>query len=336
MGALTNIEWADSTWSPWRGCTKISPGCAHCYAETLSKRNPNVFGEWGKGRPRVLNKNWNDPIKWDSEASEALNDWEGHRGLHGGFAHYEQPRRPRVFPSLCDWLDDEVPIEWLARFLKLIHGTPNLDWLLLTKRPENWKIRIDEVCRHWACDGSYRETEEARAYHDLLCPWRAGIAPRNVWIGVSVENQEYADYRLPLLRRIPAVLKFVSYEPALAPVDFKIMEKVTHFPRHISANGRPIFEHGHLPFHWIIVGGESGHNARPLNVEWARSTIDQCRAAGVACFVKQLGARPVADIMTIDSDRLRLEFNDPKGGDPAEWPEDLRVREFPSLKTYRR
>lgn len=116
----TSIEWCDHTWSPWRGCTKVSPGCANCYAEKLSKRNPSVLGQWGKGKPRVLAKNWSEPVKWNEDSAD---------GIEEGILLDKNIGKKRVFPSLCDWLDEEVPIEWLCRFLKLIYDTPDLDWL---------------------------------------------------------------------------------------------------------------------------------------------------------------------------------------------------------------
>src|SRR5205085_322251 len=127
--------------------------------------------------------------------------------LHCNFGHYA---RPRIFPSLCDWLDDEVPIEWLADFLKLIHDTPNLDWLLLTKRPENWSDRIHTAFR----------LPNDEPLETWLSGWLDGDrAPHNVWIGVSVEDQQRADERIPLLLQIPAKVRFLSVEPLLSEVN---------------------------------------------------------------------------------------------------------------------
>jgi protein gp37 len=181
----TKIEWCDHSWSPWRGCTKVSAGCANCYAETLSKRNPAVLGQWGKGKPRVLAKNWNDPVKWNR------------REIPSCMCDVKPPERcgcysaPTVFPSLCDWLDDEVPIEWLARFLKLIHDTPNLNWLLLSKRPENWRNRLANAALEAERLGVDPFVDNW-LYHDL--------PPKNVWIGTSVEDQPNADRRIPAPR----------------------------------------------------------------------------------------------------------------------------------------
>lgn len=135
----TNIEWCDHTFNPWIGCTKVSPGCAHCYAETRDKRFTGGI-HWGRGAPRnrTSPSNWNEPIKWNNGAAKlAANCSQA----------FEYPsRRPRVFcASLADWLDDEVPIKWLADLLDLIRDTPNLDWLLLTKRPQNWEKRMGSM-----------------------------------------------------------------------------------------------------------------------------------------------------------------------------------------------
>jgi protein gp37 len=305
MSEKTKIQWADATFNPWIGCTKVSPGCAHCYAENtirarvLRSQNQET---WGKGakRSRTSAATWRNPIKWDSAAQAC-----GHR--------------PRVFPSLCDWLDEEVPILWLADFLRLIHATPNLAWLLLTKRPENFYPRMDKAGHLWACDGSYRETSASIVYHDLICPWRAGQPPANVWIGTSVENQAMADKRIPELLKIPARIRFLSVEPLLGPVDL-----------HGLSTGGSIAGNR---ISWIIIGGESGPKARPCHLHWIRDVLQQGAHADVPCFMKQLGARPVQHGAAWEQDRQDAPFHlqHPKGGDPSEWPQDLRVRQFPSI-----
>lgn len=300
MGENTNIEWADHSWNPWRGCTKVSQGCANCYAETLARRNPAVLGQWGKGAPRVMAKNWNDPVKWNRSFRAVDDD-----------ARSLVPRRCRVFPSLCDWLDDEVPVEWMASFLALIRMTPNLDWLLLTKRPENWKRRTLKVCQLLAA-GQFDAV--TRQWLDL---WRRGLQiPHNVWLGVSVEDQKRASERIPLLMEIPARLRWLSVEPLLSPVD---LSEWAHIIQQHHPDGSEIPMR--RPFDWVVVGGESGHGARPCRTGWIRTVMEECQTAGVPVFVKQLGSRP--DVAPIQH---------PKGGDPSEWPADLRVRQFPEVK----
>lgn len=327
MSENTKIEWADNSWSPWRGCTKVSAGCAHCYAETLSKRNPAVLGQWGKGKPRVLAKNWNDPVKWDRQS---LKRWDAERGKGLPFSY---PPRTKVFPSLCDWLDDEVPIEWLAQFLGLIQATPNLDWLLLTKRPELFRQRMLEAQCRWQDNGATFSAIEAFQWIES---WINGNPPPNVWIGTSVEDQANADRRIPALLKIPARLRFLSVEPMLGPVDLKLMRRSFGFPQHITKDGHAVG----MPqgIHWVIIGGESGPGARPCNVDWIRSGVQQCAAAGVSCFVKQVGSQAEYGIPTNAMGEELIDvapsmcLKHPKGGDPDEWPEDIRVRQMPEVK----
>lgn len=302
MSENTKIEWCDHSWSPWRGCTKVSAGCANCYAETLSKRNPAVLGQWGKGKPRVLAKNWRDPVKWDRAAALREAFLEGQGGN-------------KVFPSLCDWLDDEVPVEWLARFLKLIHDTPNLTWLLLTKRPELFCARVLEAAKHFDNVGDRNSWLWLRRWTWTDEPG-GRIPPCNVWIGTSVEDQPTADRRIPELLKIPAAGRFLSLEPLLGPVEL----------RGLCANGLP------ASMDWLIIGGESGHGARPCNIHWIRSLVTQGNAAGVPTFVKQLGACVSGQMVHPANEGygvLGVRLDHPKGGDPSEWPDDLRVREFP-------
>jgi protein gp37 len=222
MGERTGIEWTHHSSSPWVGCTKVSAGCDNCYAENWSIRfRPGV---WGPGRKRhlVSQSSWDQPMRWHARC-EAL-------GI-----------RERVFPSMCDPFDVEVPREWLQRFWHLVRRTPSLDWILLTKRPHAMLRRLPD-------------------------DWGDGWA--HVWLGVSVENQEMADLRLPLLRRAPAAVYVCSYEPALGPVDFR----------------------DHLTWlSWVIAGGESGAGARPPDPDWFRAVRDQCARAGVPYFFKQWG-----------------------------------------------
>lgn len=314
MSDTTKIEWASATWNPWEGCTKVSPGCANCYAAARNHR----FGmdNWGPGKPRRRTSaaNWKKPRAWNkANRPEATN------------------HRPRIFPSLCDWLDAEVPVELLADFLKLIRDTPNLDWLLLTKRPENWASRIEGVLRwiegqhDWGTLGQHR----SEALRDWLADWFVlRKAPANIWLGTSVEDQTRADERIPELLRIPASVRFLSVEPMLGAVDLKTSLGERELMSFSAFNSS-----GHVAggIGWVIVGGESGPGARPCHVDWIRGIVGQCRAAGVPCFVKQLGA-VVNGALAGDHGTgwMPVKFKHPKGGDPTEWPEDLRsMREFP-------
>lgn len=290
----SNIEWCDHTFNPWEGCTKVSPGCAHCYAETRNAR----FGggqapNWGKGAPRrrTSQQNWNQPLRWDRAAAKASREFEYLRlvtASHPIVQNFvvplqDAPRRPRVFcASLADWLDDEVPIEWLADLLALIRRTPNLDWLLLTKRPQNWKSRLDDVC---SFEPIPDEDYETYTLSDWISDWWNGKAPANVWIGTTVEDQQRADERIPELVNIPAKVRFLSCEPFLGPME------LDDVPLNDRCFGPWDFPKGNpVPgIHWVICGGESGPGARPMHPDWARSLRDQCKSAGVPFFFKQFG-----------------------------------------------
>ncbi len=235
MGENSKIEWTDSTFNPWVGCAKISAGCAHCYAETLmDKRMGKV--QWGPQGTRVVTSpaNWRKPEAWNRKAAKA------------GVRH-------KVFcASLADVFEDHQSIkpEWRAGLLDLIEITPNLDWLLLTKRPENVMQMI----------------------HD---EWQSAF-PSNVWIGTTVENQAAADKRIPELLKIPARVRFLSVEPMVGPVDLG---------RWIYTDGGP----WKSDIDWVICGGESGPDARPMHPDWAMNLRDQCVASGVPFFFKQWG-----------------------------------------------
>ena len=258
----SKIEWTHHTFNPWIGCTKVSPGCANCYAETLmATRYGRV--KWGKDHPRSRTgaDNWRKPQQWNKAATS---------------------ERQRVFcASLADWLDDEVPIEWFTDLLALIHDTPNLDWLLLTKRPENWRKRIQEAA------GLMISDVERGA---MVWAWKDGYAPRNVWVGTSVEDQERADERIPVLLEIPAAVRFLSIEPLLGPVDVQEhllsdYDKASHDSQLLE----PLGGFKHRKIDWVICGGESGSGARTMHEDWARSLRDQCEEWGCAFHFKQWG-----------------------------------------------
>jgi protein gp37 len=239
MGANSKIEWCDHTFNPWIGCTKVSPGCAHCYAERDMERYGKA--KWGAGQPRVRTaaSTWTQPLKWDRAAAQF-------------------GRRDRVFcASLADVFDPEVPIEWLADLFFLIDRCPHLDWLLLTKRPELIRERCD-----LASNGN----------GDL---WDFANHMPNVWLGTTVEDQQRADERIPWLLKVPARVRFLSCEPMLGPVDLRAVAW-----GHSNALHR---------LDWIIAGGESGPQARPMSLTWALTLRDQAVAAGVPFLFKQWG-----------------------------------------------
>lgn len=265
----TNIEWAHYTFNPWRGCTKVSEGCAHCYAEVLSRRNPATLGEWGPGQPRVLAADamWRSPLRWNATqhwrcqscgtvtAKNSPTGWQC--DCTSGGTVCEQIR-PRVFCArMADVFDPEVPTEWRQQLLMLIDATPNLDWLLLTKRPE----QIEPLMQA-AMNGNF-ERSKTFAMH-----------MPNVWLGTSVENQDALRRRDRHLSAIAATVHFLSCEPLLGQVNI-------HYSQDID---------------WVIAGGESGGNARPMNPAWVRSLRDQCQDFNVPFLFKQWGEwAPVGD-----------------------------------------
>lgn len=320
MGENSGIQWTNHTFNPWIGCTKVSPGCTNCYAETQRKR----FGkdEWGIGKPRTRTSaaNWRKPLAWDRAAAKA-------------------GERHRVFcASLADWLDPEVPIEWLADLLWLVAATPNLDWLLLTKRPELWRDRMT------AAKAAARWSGSDSPAFVLASDWLDGRAPPSVWVGTTVEDQRRADERIPHLLSIPARVRFLSCEPLLENVSLHRwlakwwcpqhgeLWRKTHDPvAHGFCDHRITKNEDRGKVDWVIIGGESGPRARPFNVEWPRSIVAQCNEAGVPVFVKQLGARPYdGDNFAGYQPETAMHLRDSHGGDPSEWPADLRVREFPN------
>lgn len=298
MGEFSKIQWTHHTFNPWRGCTKVSAGCQHCYAEAQSKRNPGILGVWGDDGARVVasERYWAEALRWNAEALAAK---ERRRvfcaSMADVFEEWPQPMKTDKRGVEPITMDDAR-----VRLFDLIRRTPQLDWLLLTKRPEN----ILPIMRRCNAD--------PRAH--------------NLWIGVSVENQLAAEERIPRLAAVPAFVRFVSYEPALTAVNFRRLrddEVGAHWDALSPSEGRAV--------DWIIVGGESGREARSCELDWIRSTIAQCRAAGVPVFVKQLGAHPrglLGGTEALGGYRPRH----PKGGEPDEWPVDLRVREFPETR----
>jgi protein gp37 len=284
----SKIEWCDHTFNPWEGCTKVSPGCANCYAEVRNSRwNGGTSPNWGKGAPRRRTSlaNWRKPLQWNKDAAV-------HPAAVG--TEWERNSRPRVFcASLADWLDDEVPVEWLADLLALVHKTPNLDWLLLTKRPQNWADRLDAVNLYLGSPIS-KESMARPGLLSFIINWRSGYRPANIWIGTTVEDQIRAEERIPKLLEIPARVRFLSCEPLLRGVDLRHIDDQDGNTLDALTGDWGIEGRGHTGpserrIHWVIAGGESGKGARPMYPSWATSIRDQCQAVNVPFFFKQWG-----------------------------------------------
>lgn len=283
MASESNIEWTDATFNAWIGCTKISPACDHCYA-AVSTPTRALGVEWGAGNPRrrTSEANWKLPLRWNAGKFYQCMPcgWRGDKPRHpddGGL--WTCPRcgsdavinaRRRVFcSSLADVFDNEVDPQWRTDLFALIAATPNLDWLLLTKRIGNVKSMV---------------------------PWgwlekpSSGIGgwPANVWLGATICNQAEADRDIPKLLAVPARVRFLSMEPLLGRVDL-----CEHLGMWWNQTMQ-CFESSSARFNprglgWVIVGGESGPSARPMLPEWASSLRSQCAAAGVPFLFKQWG-----------------------------------------------
>lgn len=250
----TKIEWTDETWNPITGCTKVSPGCDHCYAKTMHER-------------------WNGPGSFDTVT------------LHPG--RLEKPLRwrtpRRVFVnSMSDLFHQDVPDEYIARVFAVMAWSYRHTFQILTKRHARMRSLLSSPDFRRLCDREWCDVQDwTRArlvdpeYVDT-CPTVDNWPLPNVWLGVSVETQQWADIRIPALLDTPAAVRFLSCEPLLGPVDI--------WGRSYLGAEQP------ARIDWVIVGGESGPGARPMHPDWARSLRDQCVAAGVPFLFKQWGA----------------------------------------------
>lgn len=230
MAKNSTIEWTDHTFNPWWGCAKVSPGCENCYAESWAKRVGAKV--WGQNEDRRFfgEHHWKEPLSWNIDAAKLK-------------------QRKRVFcASMADVFELRSDLDpWRHKLWDLIAETPWLDWLLLTKRPQNIKQKV---------------------------PWK-GQWPDNVWLGTTIEDQQRANERLPLVLHYPAKFRFLSCEPLLGPVSLTPW---------LEKRPKALY-----PIDWVIAGGESGQNARPMLPGWARMLRDQCRDAAIPFHFKQWG-----------------------------------------------
>ncbi len=313
----TQIEWCTEVWNPVTGCTKVSAGCQNCYAERMSKRLRGRFGYPADDPFRVTlhPDRLDQPLRW------------------------RKPRRVFVC-SMGDLFHEDVPDHYRLLVWGIMAACPDHTFQVLTKRPA--------AMASWLRWLSFTPVKPraliALALLNDLSEWSESLWMRvpdewplpNVELGTSVEDQPAAIERLPQLLECPAAVRFVSCEPMLGAADLTRLQLVAPEPPlrpgvWLNAlTGHVIGPDDMLPasLDWVIVGGESGPGARPCDVENIRSIVGQCRDAGVPCFVKQLGSYPRQNAP--GRINIPMSLNDSKGGDPAEWPADLRVREFPS------
>ena len=333
---MTSIEWTDRTWNPVTGCTKVSAGCKNCYAEGVANRF------WAKNCPPVAGR------------SRRFTDVQCHPDRLDEPLRWRKPCRVFV-NSMSDLFHDDVPDEFIDHVFAVMALAPQHTFQVLTKRPERMRLYMEnELPMRWLRTDSWNRAAQK------IDPARCFDASRevfvnplpNVWLGVSVEDQRAADERIPLLFQTPAAVRFLSCEPLIGPVAVGRWLHESHCDASNDASPCLCVPKGNRfaedRIDWVIVGGESGPGARPCDVAWVRSIVEQCRAAGVPAFVEQLGAVPIVRHPT---DAREVEFTprggflppwvpewaaawitrfDRKGGDPSEWPDDLRVREFPA------
>lgn len=242
MAKNSSIEWTHHTFNPWWGCEKVSPACAHCYAETWAKRvGQKVWGAKAKRR-FFSDAHWKEPLKWNAEAIAAKT-------------------RKRVFcASMADVFEGREDLNSSReRLWKLIQETPSLDWLLLTKRPENISS---------------------------MAPWKGAKWPPNIWLGTTVESQEWAKLRLPHLLKHQAAVRFLSCEPLLGEIDLTPW---------VNRKNR---------IDWVIAGGESGPHSRPMKPSWARNLRDQCAENEISFHFKQWGHWMPAEMQGVPSAKI--------------------------------
>lgn len=324
MSDNSEIQWCDASWNPTRGCTKISPGCRSCYAEAFAERfrgayqtrpDPNVPKVEGKKRPVIQ-----------------VVDADGRpvpHAYHDGFDPRLAPemldlpltwKKPKTIfvDSMSDLFMAEVPYEYIDQVFAVQLLSPRHTFQTLTKRSHRMMCYFKRPELYERILEAAREFRNARP--ELL---NVGISdPRTtlppwIWLGVSVEDKKYGLPRIEHLRRVPAALRFLSIEPLLENLGTLDLTGIS----------------------WVIVGGESGINARECELDWIRDVVIQCRRQAVPVFVKQLGARATDAKNGIAGKRLFVDtpmlplvskrLQDFKGGDMAEWPEDLRVRQMP-------
>jgi protein gp37 len=328
----TSIEWTDKTWNPTRGCSRVSPGCENCYAEAIAAR----FSDEGHAFHGFARRGKNGP-RWTRRL--ALVDEQSFPG-HSTLSLPLRWRKPhRIFVnSMSDLFHEALTNEQIAAVFGVMAAAPQHTFQVLTKRAERM---ADWYAWAWdqRCHGN-TTAEILRGHAIDRCGFTRpdgstppGVGRRllgfdnrwplpNVWMGVSTENQECADERIPHLLTIPAAVRFVSYEPALGPVSLFAFLKTPLRDaalKHLTPTDMPGLS-------WVIVGGESGRGARPFHIQWARDVVGECTKAHVAVFVKQMGAKP------LDDNGKLVKLRSAKGGDPSEWPTDLRtVRQWPAV-----
>ncbi len=329
----TKIEWTRGedgsmgmSWNFIRGCSRVSEGCRHCYAETVAHRfnGPGLPYEGltvigGDGEPR-----WNGKITF-------------HEDILLKPLHWKKPRKIFV-NSMSDLFHENVSFDIIDKAFAVMALTPQHTYQILTKRPERMREYMMGVGIAGEITGrSWRIHEAGHAMNVKISEDVNFAVPiRNIWLGVSVEDQKTADERIPILLNTPAACHWISAEPLLGPIDLRF---------YLSNFWRTPSDKLYDTLNWVVVGGESGAGARPCDVNWIKQIIKDCKSAGCSVFVKQMGSLPIMgeevwknnSPLNIKSSSLprgfvAVAFTNKKGGDIEEWPEDLRIREYPEVR----
>lgn len=312
---MTTIEWTEQTWNPTTGCDRISSGCDNCYALPLAKRLKGMEQARGTARPKYQTDG-------DPRTSGPGFGLTTHPDALTEPLRWKKPRKVFV-NSMSDLFHARVPREFLARVFAVMAATPQHTYQILTKRPERAARILTDLCtcgrghppgEHFRSEMEWAATSHSPTYvpgleHGIY--HRSGWPLSNVWLGTSIESDEYAR-RADALRHAPAAVRFISAEPLLGPLPSLDLDTIN----------------------WVILGGESGPGARPLELDWIRDVIGQCRTAGVAPFVKQLGTVWARDHHV--GGKSVAALGDTKGGNPEYWPAGLRVRDYPATVHNRR
>lgn len=357
----SKIQWTQKTWNPVVGCSIVSPGCHHCYAAVLARRlRAMALADLAAGRNPGRKQHYIDAVdddgRWTGRlipVPEALPDP----------ASWREPRLVFV-NSMSDLFHESLSMEFIVRVFARMIDVPRHTFQVLTKRPDRMAYLLNNEefwwdVRRWLKGNHIIPANDAPVSGEPI------IAP-NIHLGTSIEDQKRAHERIPYLEKVPAAVRFLSMEPLLDDID--LSDPLAIEPDR-DGTWRRRSRFGEMPsIHWVIVGGESGHKSRPCDIDWIRSIVQQCKAAAVPVFVKQLG-RVVWEPYYLEDDIRRewlldrrhrvmqyvhhtnqftewdhLSFGQPSpqsmlewrptdrtGGDMAEWPEDLRVREFPAV-----
>ena len=318
MGDRTGIAWTDATWNPVRGCSRVSEGCRNCYAEAVAAR----FSHTGA------------PYFGFADHTRPGSKWTGKVELIPGQLdlplRWRRPRRVFV-NSMSDLFHESLADDVIDQVFGIMALAPQHTFQVLTKRPDRmrrWFERDRPRTAPAECLAAAYVENPALARRRPLDTDRAvavGLAGwplPNVWLGVSVEDQASADSRIPHLLQVPAAVRFLSCEPLLSAVDLRHLTMRDGWRD--ALGGRlhtgPAIISGEPSVQWVIVGGESGPGARTMRRQWADDLLRQCKAAGVPAFFKQVGSHRWGEWPPAITG---------KGDDLAEWPEGLRVQEFP-------